>query len=128
MNEIKTLNPKLTIKEIQKEQLKNYWGYKVKERSNLLVLLSSWNGNVILTSKYGKIFTASDAKKYSKLDSPILVVFGSPERGIHEILNENINKIQNSNIFNFFPNQATETVRLEEAILGVLSTLNILSK
>ncbi len=125
--QIKTLNPKLTIKEIQKEQLKNYWGYKVKERSNLLALLSTWNGNTILTSRYGKIFTGSDAKKYGKVNKPILVVFGSPEKGIYEILSENIKKTQNANIYNFFPNQATETVRLEEAILGTLSALNILS-
>ena len=55
------------------------------------------------------------------------MVFGSPEKGIYEILSENIKKTQNANIYNFFPNQATETVRLEEAILGTLSALNILS-
>jgi len=29
-------------------------------------------------------------------------------------------------VFNFFPNQGTQTVRLEEAILGTLSIINIL--
>ena len=125
--QIKSTKPRLSIKEISREQIQNYWGYKVKERTSLFTLLSYWNGNIIFTSKKGKIFTCSIAEKYNKLSKPILVVFGSPERGIHEILNENINKVQNSNTFNFFPNQATETVRLEEAILGVLSTLNILS-
>ena len=100
---------------------------KIPLKSKILKNLSK-KRIIIFTSKKGKIFTCSIAEKYNKLSKPILVVFGSPERGIHEILNENINKIQNSNIFNFFPNQATETVRLEEAILGVLSTLNILSK
>ena len=56
----------------------------------------------------------------------MLVVFGSTEKGIHEILGGNIKKIQNSKIWNFFPNQATETVRLEEAVLGTLSILNIM--
>ena len=125
--QIKTLNPKLSIKEISNEQLKKYWGYKVKERSDLFTLLSSWKGSTILTSKYGKIFTSFDAKKYSKVNKPILVVFGTPEKGIYEILNDDIKKVQNANTFNFFPNQATETVRLEEAILGTLSALNILS-
>ena len=125
--QIKSTKPRLSIKEISREQIQNYWGYKVKERTSLFTLLSYWNGNIIFTSKKGKTFTCSIAEKYNKLSKPILVVFGSPERGIHEILNENINKVQNSNTFNFFPNQATETVRLEEAILGVLSTLNILS-
>jgi len=29
-----------------------------------------------------------------------------------------INQVQNSKILNFFPNQATDTVRLDESILG----------
>ena len=126
--QIKATKPRLSIKEITREQIQDYWGYKVKERTNLSTLLSHWNDNIIFTSKKGKIFTYSIAEKYNKLSKPILVVFGSPERGIHEILNNNIKKVQNSNVFNFFPNQATETVRLDEAILGVLSTLNILSR
>jgi len=32
--------------------------------------------------------------------------------------------MQNAKVINFFPHQATETVRLEEAILGTLSILN----
>ena len=126
--QIKSVKPNFTIKEISRDQIQNYWGYKVKERTSLFTLLSYWNSDIIFTSKKGKNFTCSIAEKYKKLSRPILVVFGSPERGIHEILNENINKVQNSSTFNFFPNQATETVRLEEAILGVLSILNILSK
>ena len=38
--QIKTINPKLSIKEIPREQTKNYWGYKVKEKSNLFTLIS----------------------------------------------------------------------------------------
>ena len=65
-----------------------------------------------------------DIKKYDILDKDTLVVFGSPEKGINEILGNNIRKIQNVKTLNFFPNQATETIRLEEAILGTLSILN----
>jgi predicted SPOUT superfamily RNA methylase MTH1 len=53
-----------------------------------------------------------------------LVVFGSPEKGVHEILGGKMKNIQNAKTLNFFPNQATETVRLEEAILGTLSIIN----
>ena len=45
----------------------------------------------------------------------------------YDILGTDIKKVQNSKIFNFFPNQATQTVRLEEAILGILSIINILN-
>ena len=116
--------PKFTIKEISREDVKDYWGYKVKERGNLFSILSSWTGKIILTSKKGKIFTASDTEKFTKSNDSVLLVFGTTNKGIHEILGADIKKIQNSKIFNFFPNQATQTVRLEEAILGILSIIN----
>ena len=115
---------KLTVKEISTEDIKDYWGYKVKERGNLFATLSSWSGKIILTSKKGKIFTEYDAKKNIKSNDSILLVFGTTNKGIHEILGADIKKIQNSKIYNFFPNQATQTVRLEEAILGTLSIIN----
>ena len=116
--------PKLVIKEISREDVKDYWGYKVKERGNLFSTLSSWTGKIILTSKKGKIFTKSNIGKFIKSDDSILIVFGSTNKGIHEILGTDIKKIQNSRILNFFPDQATQTVRLEEAILGTLSIIN----
>ena len=115
---------KFTIKEISRDDVKDYWGYKVKERGNLFSTLSSWNGKIILTSKKGKIPTASDIGKFIKSNDSTLLVFGTTNKGIHEIIGGDIRKIQNSKIFNFFPNQATQTVRLEEAILGTLSIIN----
>ena len=123
---VKIINtrPKFTIKEISSEDVKDYWGYKVKERGNLFSTLSSWNGKIILTSKKGKIFTTSDIGKFTKSNDATLLVFGTTNKGIHEILGGDIKKVQNSKIINFFPNQATQTVRLEEAILGTLSIIN----
>ena len=123
--EITAVQPKFTIKEVSSDDVKDYWGYKVKERGNLFSTLSTWNGKIILTSRKGKIFTTSDIKKFVKSKDPILVVFGTTNKGIHEILGRDIKKIQNSKIINFFPNQATQSVRLEEAILGILSIINI---
>ena len=125
--QIKTTQPELTVKEISRKDIKDYWGYDVKERANLLSVLSTWKGKIILTSKKGKNFTVLDAKKMNEVNEPILVVFGTTNKGIHDILGTDIKKIQNSKIFNFFPNQATQTVRLEEAILGILSIINILN-
>jgi methyltransferase len=123
--QFKSEYPNFSIKEISKDTLKDYWGYKVKERGNLISLLSSWSGKILLTSRKGKMFTTETSKWIFYSATPILVVFGSPERGLHEILGGKINQIQNSKIMNFFPNQATDTVRLEEAIMGILSILNI---
>ncbi|MFQ5572851.1 MAG: putative RNA uridine N3 methyltransferase [Nitrosopumilaceae archaeon] len=116
--------PDLVIKEISDEEISEYWGYKVKERGNLFSLISSWSGNIILTSRKGKTVTNPVIKNYAKSKDPLLLIFGSPSKGIHEILGSKIKQTQNTKILNFFPVQATETVRLEEAILGTLSVLN----
>ena len=123
---VKIINtqPEFTIKEIPREDVRDYWGYKVKERGNLFSILSAWSGKIILTSKKGKVFTTHSMEKFVNTHDSMLLVFGTTNKGIHEILGENIKKIQNSRIYNFFPNQATQTVRLEEAILGTLSIIN----
>ena len=121
--QIKTILPSLKIKEISEDQVKQYWGYKVKERPHLVKLLEEWQGSIILTSRKGKPVTLNQLKEYVHSDKPILLVFGAPERGLYEILGAKIN-INNSKTFNFFPDQSTETVRLEEAMLGIMSILN----
>jgi len=125
--QIKTTQPELTAKEISRDSIKDYWGYNVKERPNLLSILSTWKGKIILTSKKGKNFSRLDAKKITDPNEPTLIVFGTTNKGVYDILGSNIKKIQNANVFNFFPNQGTQTVRLEEAILGTLSIINILN-
>ena len=116
--------PNFSIKEINRNETPDYWGYTVKERANLFSLLSEWKGNIIITSRKGKIVTNEHLEKYSKSKENLLVVFGSPEKGVHEIIGGRMNKVQNSKSLNFFPNQATETVRLEEALLGTLAIIN----
>ncbi|MGY8730015.1 MAG: putative RNA uridine N3 methyltransferase [Nitrosopumilus sp.] len=116
--------PKLSIKEIDNSGSEVYWGYEVKEKSNLFSLLSEWKGNVIITSRKGKTASKEQLEKYTKTDEPLLVVFGSPEKGVHEIIGGRMNKVQNAKSLNFFQNQATETVRLEEALLGTLAIIN----
>ncbi len=117
--------PDFEIKEIFDEEISQYWGYKVKERGNLFSLISSWPGNIILTSRKGKPVSSQLIRDYVKSKDPLLLVFGTPFKGIHDILGGRIKQIQNTKILNFFPGQATETVRLEEAILGTLSILNL---
>jgi hypothetical protein len=53
------------------------------------------------------------------------VVFGAPKKGVDEILASEGQSIRQFDfVVNMFPFQGTETVRLEEAILGTLSILN----
>ena len=116
--------PKLSIKDIDKSEIPVYWGYSVKERANLFSVLSEWSGDIIITSRKGKKVTNEQLLKYTKSEKSTLVVFGSPQRGVHEIIGGRMNKVQNAKTLNFFPNQATETVRLEEALLGTLAIIN----
>ncbi len=117
-------HPKLSVKEIDKSEVPSYWGYSVKERANLFSLINEWKGNIIITSRKGKTATKEQISKYTTSDQPLLVVFGSPEKGVHEILGGKMKNVQNAKSLNFFPNQATETVRLEEALLGTLAIIN----
>jgi len=90
----------------------------------LFSLLGEWKGNIIITSRKGKTATKEQISKYVKSDQQTLIVFGSPEKGVHEILGGKIKNVQNAKTLNFFPNQATQTVRLEEALLGTLAIIN----
>ena len=65
-------HPRLSIKEIDKNEVQSYWGYSVKERANLYSVLSEWKGNIIMTSRKGKTATADQLAKYTKTDEPHL--------------------------------------------------------
>jgi methyltransferase len=119
--------PTLSLKQIKKEEIKGYWSYDVKESSSLFNLISAWNSFIIFTSRKGKSIKNAQKRLEEVGNSPVLLIFGSPKRGVHEILGKELNKTQKSQILNFFPDQATETVRLEEAILGTLAILNVIS-
>ena len=116
--------PKFLVKEIERQQIPKYWGYITKERTALSSLLQEWPGEIILTTKKAKCATRLQLTKYVKSEKPILLAFGSPERGIHDILGSKIKQVQNAKMLNFFPDQMTQTVRLDEALLGVLAILN----
>jgi predicted SPOUT superfamily RNA methylase MTH1 len=120
----KKITPEFSIKEIARNEVQEYWGYIVKERTVLGDFLSTWKDKIILTSRKGKPIKNSQIKEYNNSKESILIVFGSIEKGIYEILGSKLKKMQNAKVINFFPHQATETVRLEEAILGTLSILN----
>jgi predicted SPOUT superfamily RNA methylase MTH1 len=59
------------------------------------------------------------------LISNLLIVFGGPKKGVAEILIDEGQSIKSYDfVVNMFPFQGTETVRLEESVLGTLAVLN----
>jgi hypothetical protein len=123
-------HPKLRCKAITRKDVSDYWGYEVKEAQGLVDLLTTVKGIIVLTSKEGEPLERFEQELGQELKSAtgVLVVFGSPNRGLSQILkDEGSHPNEFTKYFlNFFPKQATETVRLEEAVIGCLSLMNYL--
>jgi hypothetical protein len=88
-------------------------------------------GNLILTGKEGKsiISVMNELRGLINKSGDTTVVFGSPRMGVDEILkSEGLGDVLRRSLFvNFIPNQGLVTVRTEEAIVAVLSILNVIS-
>lgn len=122
--------PDLRCRLAKKDEIRDYWGYEVKTAPSLGKLVKSIKSElIILTSKKGKTITKfwSELINEVKRANSILLVFGSPRRGVFEILSdENMNPIQISKFtVNIIPDQKTATVRTEEALLASLAILNL---
>jgi methyltransferase len=126
--------PSLRGKEATEYEIKDrYWGYEVQETYSLNKLLKSTsNTQIIITSKKGRHIEDKEGKILAPLKSlrNLLMVFGSPKKGVDEMLAVEGGSIDAYEfVLNMFPFQATKTIRLEEAILGSLAIFNhILSK
>lgn len=83
-------------------------------------------GPLILTGKEGQpIGDVMDELAELIKRNPV-IMFGSPRHGVDEIMSSE--GLDPSGLFiNFIPRQGVETVRTEEAMLAVLSIINILS-
>ncbi len=110
-----------------------FWGYSVHYFTDLKKIIESYiPSNIVLTSRYSKYFKEEDLRSktttLSKSNDAMLVVFGSPKHGLDTILDREGLDMKKYQSFNFFPNQGTQTIRLEEAVFGVMSILNFCIK
>lgn len=120
-------NGELSAEDIVKEELEGYWGYDVQFAESLSSLLGNTNCEILMTSIEGLQFTKHVYELIDKLklSKNLLVVFGGPKFGLRKIMEYENKKISERHYFlNMFPEQGTQTVRLEEAILGTLSIVN----
>ena len=125
-------NNTLTAVDVRPEEIAEiYWGYNVFYSNYVGEVLKKYQkSKIILTSRYSEYFKLDSSFPYDSGksgDNSVLIVFGSPKYGLNEIFIKEKMNISNYNSFNFFPYQGTQTVRLEEAIFGVLSILNIVN-
>jgi hypothetical protein len=114
-----------------RSELKEYWGYEVhSSKGGLMELLSQRDFDLTLgTSKHAPTLRKIEDKilhRFAKVDN-ILIFFGSPRRGLGEMLPEGRSL---DDFFHFsvntIPLQGSETVRTEEAVGATLAILNYL--
>ncbi len=120
----------LAVKSCDKPKGK-YWGYEVRRAPSLARFLRSANFDlVVLTSRIGSPIweSWSEFEGMTKSAKTILMCFGSPISGVDRMLAQDRAKVSDfpkALYLNFFPFQNVETIRLEEAVLGTLSILNL---
>ncbi len=137
------VNKRVTVKIVEKgkhftgqlishDDVDSYWGYKVTVADKPLgrMLKDEAFDLVVATSRLGEPFmNVADRMRAEWCKSKrVLVAFGAPSKGLHEILRqENLNLADLADfVVNTVPFQATETVRTEEALYATLATINLL--
>jgi|Deesub1362A_J573_1020465.scaffolds.fasta_scaffold00033_6 hypothetical protein len=114
----------LVVERVQKDEIPKYWGYTVRIEGNLTSTLKKMRKEgmyIIGTSKYGD--SVSMEKLVSLKDrGDLCIVFGSPRKGLLEMVERNMFDA----VLNTIPNQGTETVRTEEAIFATLALINVM--
>jgi predicted SPOUT superfamily RNA methylase MTH1 len=122
---------RVEVQTVSKDQIPHYWGYTVTLENHSFGKLVE-NGKfdlTIATSKIGGKFmdvAGKIAEKWKKANCT-LVAFGAPTRGLHEIVGDegaDLNDVADF-VVNMIPEQGTETVRTEEALLASLAILNV---
>jgi len=109
----------------------DYWGYVVTvERRSLRGAVENVKADLALgTSRKGSELAdiAEELAARWREANSILVVFGSPARGLYEIAADEGLRLDAllDFVMNTVPAQGTETVRTEEAVFATLAVLNV---
>ena len=124
-------NDQIEVQIANKNEVPDYWGYSVfVEKQSLIALLRSRDFDLTIgTSKFADRFqdVANALTARWKKAGRVLLLFGAPTRGLFEIFkdeNVNLNDMVDF-VLNMVPNQGTETVRTEEALLASLAVFNV---
>ena len=127
-------SPVLEGEIVEPSRLTIYWGFRVARGNVSLseIVRSRKFDLTISTSRKGtdvREITPELGKMWKSSRRP-LIVFGSPNDGVPEILARsgmNVLDAMNFNV-NTIPGQGVETVRTEEALWGSLAVLNVLEE
>ena len=122
---------RVEVQTVSRDDVPVYWGYKVRaEKRSFGQLAADGEFDLsIATARIGDNFmdVASEIGEKWSHAQHVLVAFGAPTRGLHEIVkdeNLELSKIADF-VVNLIPEQGTVTVRTEEALLASLAILNV---
>jgi hypothetical protein len=129
--QIVSAGERVEVQTASKGEIPCYWGYTVTvENHSFRKLVEKGEFDLtVATSKLGDRFSKVAeriAGKWKKANCT-LVAFGAPARGLHEIVRDEGAKLEDivDFVVNMVPEQGTETVRTEEALLASLAILNV---
>jgi hypothetical protein len=104
---------------VEEGRAEEYWGYRV-ERAKLKNLFREG----VVLSRRGERISIQNKNLYNRV-----LIFGSPIEGVMEIAQRlGIEIPSGIPIINTIPDQGTETVRLEEAIIASLAVMNVVCR
>jgi hypothetical protein len=119
------------VQPVDREDVPVYWGYRVSVEERSFGHLSRDGGFDlrIATARIGDNFSDVAGKIGERWlgSKRVLVGFGAPTRGLHEIVEDEGLKLGDlcDFIVNTVPSQGTVTVRTEEALLASLALFNV---
>jgi len=131
---ISQTRPNLEGELVEADELRIYWGFRVnREDVTLAELVKRKDQDLtISTSRKGKDIRDVMEEfnpRWTTSRHPLLL-FGSPDKGVPEILADSYARVEDVADFNLnmIPGQGVDTVRTEEALMASLAVLNILDR
>jgi methyltransferase len=122
---------RVEVQAANRDDVPVYWGFKVRvEKRPFVQFVKDREFDLtIATAKLGSKFVSIEdeiEKKWSQ-SQHVLVAFGAPARGLHEIAKEEGAKLERivDFVVNTIPDQGTATVRTEEALFASLAIMNV---
>lgn len=129
--QIVNVGERIDVQTVNRDDIEAYWGYRVRVEARPLCQFLAAGGYdlTIATARLGASFkkTASVIDRKWNSSRQVLVLFGAPSRGLHEIAKDerlNLESIVDF-VVNTIPDQGTATVRTEEALLATLAIFNV---
>ena len=128
--QVVNVGKRIEVQTVNRGDIEFYWGFSVRAENRpfgQLVAAGEFD-LTIATSRVGASFNDVADKIGAKWRSAhhVLVAFGAPSRGLHEIVKEESATLEEivDFVVNMIPKQGTATVRTEEALLASLAILN----